>query len=68
MLNFELQLPTKIIFGKGVIIDNIGKEIKAYGKKVLIHHDGGEYLKKLDQGQGGLAGQGQAERGRSRIH
>lgn len=54
MLNFELQLPTKIIFGKGVI-DNVGKEIKANGKKVLIHHDGGEYLKKLlDQVKGKL--------------
>jgi alcohol dehydrogenase YqhD (iron-dependent ADH family) len=46
MLNFELNLPTRIIFGKGVIV-KVGKEISKYGKKVLLHHDGGEYLKGL---------------------
>lgn len=43
MLNFELEFPTRIIFGKGSI-DNIGKEVSKFGKKILIHHDGGDYL------------------------
>ena len=46
MLNFELEFPTKLIFGKGSV-DKVGKEVAKYGKKVLIHHDGGDYLKEL---------------------
>ena len=46
MLNFELEFPTKLIFGKSSV-DKVGKEVAKYGKKVLIHHDGGDYLKEL---------------------
>jgi alcohol dehydrogenase YqhD (iron-dependent ADH family) len=46
MLNFEFEFPTKLIFGKGSV-DKVGKEVAKYGKKVLIHHDGGDYLKEL---------------------
>lgn len=58
MLNFELDLPTRIIFGKGSI-DRVGKEISKYGKKVLLHHDGGDYLKGLlDKIKGTLEAEG----------
>jgi alcohol dehydrogenase YqhD (iron-dependent ADH family) len=35
MDNFEIYLPTKVIFGKECL-DNLGPEIKPFGKKVLI--------------------------------
>lgn len=43
MINFELHMPTKVVFGKGVE-NQVGEEIKLRGfKKVLIHF-GGTYL------------------------
>lgn len=40
MLNFNLQLPTQIIFGQGKI-DELGNEILKYGNKVLLVYGGG---------------------------
>lgn len=40
MENFEFLNPTKIIFGRGTQ-DQTGKEIKQYGKKVLLHYGSG---------------------------
>lgn len=44
MQNFEFLSPTRIIFGKGVEKD-VGREVKKYGKKVLLHY-GGSSIKK----------------------
>ncbi|MFA5658235.1 MAG: iron-containing alcohol dehydrogenase [Oscillospiraceae bacterium] len=44
MQNFQLNLPTKIIFGKDTEA-LAGKEAAAYGKRVLLHY-GGESAKK----------------------
>ena len=35
MLNFDYSIPTEIFFGKGQI-EVLRKEIKKYGKKVLL--------------------------------
>ena len=43
MENFELHIPTKIIFGKSTE-NNVGKELKDY-KKVLLHYGGGSIKK-----------------------
>jgi alcohol dehydrogenase len=40
MLNFVFQNKTKIIFGKGTE-NEVGKETKAYGSRVLLHYGGG---------------------------
>ncbi len=40
MLNFDFQNKTEIIFGKNTE-ERVGKEIKKYGKKVLLHYGGG---------------------------
>ena len=40
MRNFTFQAPTKIIFGKGAE-DSVGKEVKKFGEKVLLHYGGG---------------------------
>ena len=40
MLNFDFQNKTEIIFGKDTE-ERVGKEIKKYGKKVLLHYGGG---------------------------
>lgn len=44
MLNFKFQNKTKIIFGKDTE-SNVGKELKAFGKKVLLHYGGGSIKK-----------------------
>lgn len=43
MLDFELHIPTKILFGKHAL-SQVGEETAKLGHKVLIHHDGGSYL------------------------
>ena len=43
MLNFTLDIPTKIIFGKDVLL-KVGNEVKRLGNKVMLHHDSGDYL------------------------
>jgi alcohol dehydrogenase len=40
MLNFVFQNKTKIIFGKGTE-NEVGRETKAYGTRVLLHYGGG---------------------------
>lgn len=40
MLNFVFQNKTKIVFGKGTE-NEVGKETKAYGSRVLLHYGGG---------------------------
>ncbi len=40
MINFEIRIPTKIIFGKDEE-QKLGAEIQQYGKKVLVHYGGG---------------------------
>ncbi len=40
MLNFNLQLPTRILFGQGKI-EELGKEILKYGNTVLLVYGGG---------------------------
>jgi alcohol dehydrogenase len=40
MKNFIFQAPTKIIFGKRAE-DSVGKEVKRFGKKVLLHYGTG---------------------------
>lgn len=44
MENFVFQNATKIIFGKGTE-NTAGSEIKACGKKVLLHYGGGSIKK-----------------------
>lgn len=44
MNNFSFHAPTKILFGKGQI-ENLGKEIKPYAKKVLLAYGGGSVKK-----------------------
>jgi alcohol dehydrogenase YqhD (iron-dependent ADH family) len=44
MLNFKFQNKTKIIFGTGME-DTVGKELKVFGKKVLLHYGGGSIKK-----------------------
>ena len=44
MLNFDFHLPTNILFGVDTL-SKVGEQTAKLGHKVLIHHDGGEYLK-----------------------
>jgi len=44
MINFEFQNTTKIIFGKSTEI-TVGKHLKPYGNKVLLHYGGGSIKK-----------------------
>jgi len=44
VLNFDLNLPTRILFGKGSQ-HLIGEAIKPYAKKVLLHYGGGSIKK-----------------------
>lgn len=47
MENFNFKNPTRILFGKN-IYEDVGKFVKEYGKKVLLHYEGdGELIKKL---------------------
>jgi alcohol dehydrogenase YqhD (iron-dependent ADH family) len=40
MKNFTFYRPTKIIFGKGTE-DEVGRQTKKYGKRILLHYGGG---------------------------
>src|SRR3712207_6328405 len=40
MLNFKYDIPTKVFFGEGQI-KVLGRELKKYGKKVLLVYGGG---------------------------
>ena len=44
MYNFNLQIPTKIHFGKGMVV-NLGKDILEYSDKVLLVYGGGSIKK-----------------------
>lgn len=44
MKNFQFSCPTEILFGKDSEI-NVGKAVRAYGKKVLVHYGGGHIKK-----------------------
>lgn len=44
MENFIFQNPTRIIFGRGVE-NQVGSEVRRYGKKVLLHYGGGSIKK-----------------------
>ena len=44
MKNFKYQNATKIIFGRGMA-GCVGEEIAAYGKKVLFHHYGDDFIR-----------------------
>jgi alcohol dehydrogenase YqhD (iron-dependent ADH family) len=44
MKNFTFYSPTKIIFGKGTE-DEVGRQTKKYGKKILLHYGGGSIKK-----------------------
>ena len=43
MLNFDWNIPTRIVFGKGKEKE-IGSLLKPYAKKVLIHYGGGSVI------------------------
>ncbi len=45
MKNFEMYYPCDYVFGKGVELE-AGKRAAKYGKKVLLHYDGGDFLEK----------------------
>lgn len=44
MNNFYYSIPTKILFGKGQI-ENLGRTVKQYGKRVLLIYGGGSIKK-----------------------
>jgi alcohol dehydrogenase YqhD (iron-dependent ADH family) len=44
MENFEFYNPTKLVFGKNTHL-GIGREVKKYSKKVLLHYGGGSIKK-----------------------
>lgn len=44
MLNFNLQIPTRIIFGRDKI-NELGKEVSKYGSRVLLVYGGGSIKK-----------------------
>ena len=44
MENFTFYSPTRIIFGRGTEND-VGKETKKYGKRILLHYGGGSIKK-----------------------
>ena len=44
MENFTFYSPTRIIFGRGTE-DDVGKETKKYGKRILLHYGGGSIKK-----------------------
>lgn len=44
MENFEFYNPTKLVFGKNTHL-GIGREVKQYSKKVLLHYGGGSIKK-----------------------
>lgn len=44
MRNFKFQNATKIIFGRGMA-SCVGEEILPYGKRVLFHHYGDEFIR-----------------------
>ena len=46
MLDFTFFVPTRFVFGKGSPA-KAGEEVSRYGKRVLLHHDGGAYLSDL---------------------
>ena len=39
MLNFNFQVPTRIIFGRDRV-DELGKELLKYGRRVLLVYEG----------------------------
>jgi len=43
MVDFTFCVPTRFVFGKGSVV-KVGEEAARYGKRILIHHDGGDYL------------------------
>lgn len=43
MNDFQFYYPANVIFGHDAEL-KVGEAARAYGKKVLIHHDGGAYL------------------------
>ena len=45
MNNFIYDIPTKVYFGKDMLKDNLGKELKKYGKRVLLTYGGGSIKK-----------------------
>lgn len=45
MNNFIYEIPTKVYFGENNLKDNLGKEIQAYGSKVLLLYGGGSIKK-----------------------
>lgn len=59
MLNNYVQYnPSKIIFGKGTEAE-VGKEVAKYGKKCLVHYDGGDFvLPLIDRVKGYLEAEG----------
>ncbi len=46
MIDFTFCVPTRFVFGKGSP-SKVGEEAARYGKRILIHHDGGDYLSAL---------------------
>lgn len=44
MRNFKFQNATKIIFGRGMA-SCVGEEIRPYGKRVLFHHYGDDFIR-----------------------
>lgn len=45
MNNFEMYYPCDYVFGKDVELE-AGKRASQFGKKVLLHYDGGDFLEK----------------------
>lgn len=46
LANFTISSPTTLVFGKDAELQ-VGKLVKQYADKCLIHHDGGAYLDAL---------------------
>lgn len=41
MVNFDYQTPTRLIFGKGVVVEKLQGVMAKFGKKVLLTYGGG---------------------------
>ena len=41
MENFIFEYPTKVIFGKGAVNNNLEVELNKYGKNVMLAYGGG---------------------------
>ena len=45
MQNFDYMTPTRLIFGKGVVDENLTAVMSGFGKKILLTYGGGSIKK-----------------------